>query len=426
MAGGGATAVAGELEPATSGALVGDAAAYAERGDFTNALAAYRAALRVEPESLSARLGHADTRYRRGEYGAALAEFASIASANPGHPVAHHMLGLIHARRGASHEAIVAQRQAIAADASYSPARYQLGVLLAGAGEWDAARASLQEALRLEPHMPEAYYQLARLLRRQGDLEQASAMMRRFRVENDHVERMQRLRETLLAGDEQDRTSALVGLGLFHIEREEFDAAERRLTAALPEPEAYAGLGRVALEREQYADAVASYARAFELAFDAPQARYHTAVALMQQGDGERAMSHLRAAIEADPAMAEAHLLLGTLYAARRDIPPAVTHYERAIALAPEDPVARHSLGYLLGREGLELPRAVSLTRDATRLEPTSALYHNTLSWLLLQLGDHDAAERAVRRAIELEPENAVYRAGLDAVRQARRGGARP
>ncbi len=198
------------------------------------------------------------------------------------------------------------------------------------------------------------------------------------------------------------------------------DAAEARLQEALPEREAHAGLGRVALERERFADAVASYTRAFDMGFDAPQARYSAGFALMQTGDGDGAMVHLLAAAEAEPDMAEAHLLIGTLYAARRDILQAAHHYERAIHLDPEDAVARHSLAYMLGRRGVESVRAIALAREATRLQPTTALYHNTLSWLLLKAGNHDAAERAALRALELSPENEVYQAGLDAIRQAR------
>ncbi|MAF09398.1 hypothetical protein CMK11_03015, partial [Candidatus Poribacteria bacterium] len=409
--------LSGGAAPTNAQGWVETAAAQAERGRLTAAMAAYDAALALDPALMPARLGRANAQYRRGAYDAARTAYALIAESSPDHPVAHYMLGLIHARRGATEDAITAHRAAVEADPEFAEAQYQLGALHAGSGDRDAARASLEEAARLKPHMPEPYYQLARVYRELGDAKRASAMMERFRIENGRVEAMQRLEETLAVGSREGRNAALIGLGLLHIEREEFDAAEARLREALPAAEAHAGLGRVALERERFADAVASYTRAFDLGFEAPQARYSVGLALMRLGDGERAMVHLLAAVEAEPDMAEAHLLIGTLYAARHDTPRAMRHYERAMDLDPTDAVARHSLAYLLGREEIELERAAALARQATRLQPTTALYHNTLSWLLLKAGDHDAAERSALRALELSPENEVYQAGVDAIR---------
>lgn len=410
--------VRGASGPTGADGWTSRAIGHVERGRFAEAMEAYDEALALDSGYMPARLGRADAQYRRGAYDEALTAYTRISEAAPAQAVAHYMRGLIHARRGDTDEAVAAQEATIAADPTYATAHYQLGSLRAGAGEWDAARASLEEATRLAPHMPEPYYQLSRVYRQFRDGERAEAAMRRFRVENERVEAMARLEETLAAGAADDRTGALVGLGLLHIERDEFDRAEARLRAALPAERAHAGLGRVALERERFADAVTRYTHAFELGFDEPQARYHAGFALMRLGDGVRAMTHLQAAIHAEPDMAEAHLLIATLYAARRDTPQATRHYAHAVELDPDDAIARHSLAYLYGREEIELPRAVALAREATRLAPTTALYHNTLSWLLLKSDDRDAAEIAALRAVELAPGNAVYRARLSAVRE--------
>ena len=420
------TALGSEPAPTHADEWAARAAAHVKRGRFAEGISAYNDALALDPEHVIARLGRADALYRSGSYDAALRAYSLISELAPGNAVAHYMRGLIHARRGNADEAIAAQEAAVAVDPGYAAAHYQLGSLRAGAGHRDSARASLEQAVRLAPHMPEPYYALARLYRHVGDIERASTMMQRFRVENARVETMARLQETLAVGDAADRVGALVGLGLMHIERDELDAAESRLRAALPAPEAHAGLARVALARERFADAVASYTRAFDLGFDAPQARYNAGLALMRLGDGVRAMAHLLAAIDAEPDMADAHLLIGTLHAARRDTPRAAQHYERAIELDEGDAVARHGLAYLYGREGVELTRAVTLAREATRLAPRNPLYHNTLAWLLLKSGDYDAAEQAARRAVELAPENDVYQAGLSAVRQRATEGDKP
>ena len=80
--------------------------------------------------------------------------------------------------------------------------------------------------------------------------------------------------------------------------------------------------------------------------------------------------------------------------------------------------MAHHGLAYLYGQHDRNLAKAVELARHATKLSPDSAPYYNTVSWLYYKIGKYDAAETAILKAIELAPDNPLYREGLTEIRQ--------
>ena len=86
------------------------------------------------------------------------------------------------------------------------------------------------------------------------------------------------------------------------------------------------------------------------------------------------------------------------------------------IQLSSDDAVAYHSLAYLYGQHNRSLESGVKFARKAVQLSPKSALYHSTLSWLLYKLSRYTEAEGAILRAIEINPNNPLYREGLEEI----------
>jgi tetratricopeptide (TPR) repeat protein len=82
--------------------------------------------------------------------------------------------------------------------------------------------------------------------------------------------------------------------------------------------------------------------------------------------------------------------------------------YRHALELAPNDGYAKFYLGNQLASVG-ELEQAIELTREALATEPLRANWYNWLAAYLSGLHRLDEAERAIRRAIELQPGAAVY-----------------
>ena len=109
-------------------------------------------------------------------------------------------------------------------------------------------------------------------------------------------------------------------------------------------------------------------------------------------------------ALALTPSLAAAHWARAYLLQnADFDWRGAEAEQSRALALDPNDPAAKFNLGILRATLG-QLEPAIELTRQALATDPLRASWYNWLAGYLSGLDLLDEAERAVRRAIELQP----------------------
>ena len=114
-------------------------------------------------------------------------------------------------------------------------------------------------------------------------------------------------------------------------------------------------------------------------------------------------------ALALSPKLAAAHVARGALLQfADFDWRGAEAEFRRALALAPNDGEAKFFVGRQLAFFG-ELDPAIELTRQALTTEPLRSDWHNSLALYLSGLNRLDEAERAIRRAIELQPTTAYH-----------------
>jgi len=109
-------------------------------------------------------------------------------------------------------------------------------------------------------------------------------------------------------------------------------------------------------------------------------------------------------ALALSPELAAAYLARGYVYlVADFNWRGAEAEYRHAMELAPNDGEAKFYLGRQVAVLG-EMERAIELTREALVTEPLRANWHSWLATYLVGLNRVDEAERAIRRAIELQP----------------------
>lgn len=82
------------------------------------------------------------------------------------------------------------------------------------------------------------------------------------------------------------------------------------------------------------------------------EARYHLGAALTEVDQYEEAHAHLHDVIQGDPQRAEAYNSLGYLYSRQGQSAPAITSYERAIAVRPNYAQAHLNLAIMLLQRG--------------------------------------------------------------------------
>ncbi len=128
-------------------------------------------------------------------------------------------------------------------------------------------------------------------------------------------------------------------------------------------------------------------------------------------------------ALALSPNLAAAHNARGdVLQLVDFDWRGAEVEYRRALELSPNDAQAKFNLGAALAIYG-EMDQAIEITRQALVTEPLRAWGYKALATYFLGLHRLDEAERAMNKAIEMQPASGPYHSWLTII-ETRRGNA--
>ena len=203
-------------------------------------------------------------------------------------------------------------------------------------------------------------------------------------------------------------------------------------------------LGRVLEWRRHWQDAIAAYERVDPESPYAWEARLRTATNLRRLERDDEAVAMLQAMADTAPERTDALVALGDLYRSRERWLDAVTHYDRAVAraqeqpswsllyvrgialerakqwdraeadflraldLRPDDPLLLNYLGYSWAEQGRHLDRAREMIEKAVDQRPRDGYIVDSLGWVLYRLGDFEGAVAQLERAVELRPQDPV------------------
>jgi tetratricopeptide (TPR) repeat protein len=288
----------------------------------------------------------------------------------------------------------------------------EMGKLFIVTEYYDAAQASLDNASLLAPTEMRWPYYLGHV----------------FRLENDPAKAVHAFERAMaIKGDD---VPTLVWLAEMHLTLNEPQAAEAPLVKARTlQPDAAAvlyGLGRVALARHNYAEAVSDLERALAVAPRATRVHYPLSMAYRGLGKKDQADAHLRLRGDgeltpADPLMGELADLLqnASAFEARgskaledKQWNEAVAQLSKAIALAPDNASTRLNLGTAYYMQG-DAEHAMAQYREAIRLSPSFARAHFVLGLLLETRGDDRAAIDEFTATVGSDPKNLDARFSL-------------
>lgn len=133
-------------------------------------------------------------------------------------------------------------------------------------------------------------------------------------------------------------------------------------------------------------------------------AQWRLGVAAAQARERDRAIEHLRAAVEIEPSLPQLQFELAQTLEEGGQIGPALRHYERALALDPDHADANARYGLALLRLGRRDEARLHLER-ALRADPTLSRAHAGLAQIYADAGRDREAEAHYRRALSLEPD---------------------
>jgi tetratricopeptide (TPR) repeat protein len=152
---------------------------------------------------------------------------------------------------------------------------------------------------------------------------------------------------------------------------------------------------------------------------DRATAAYVQGALAYQHGDAETAVSELSEAVQENPDLTMAHVLLGDIYRSRTDYRDAADHYEVAARLDPYDYKNHYNLGItyqFLSR----LQEAVACYLRALKLKPTDLNSNMNLGLVYLALNQPDDALAMMQRAVKVDPKSAAAHCNLGVALEAK------
>jgi TolB-like protein len=112
-----------------------------------------------------------------------------------------------------------------------------------------------------------------------------------------------------------------------------------------------------------------------------------------------------RKALELDPSLAEAHVLLADIYQERWEWSDAEAEYKKALELKPNDAVAHLGFANWLLCQG-RTDEALAWSRHARELDPLGDI-GISIGWILFQARRYDEAIRELRSVLAVHPDSA-------------------
>ena len=92
----------------------------------------------------------------------------------------------------------------------------------------------------------------------------------------------------------------------------------------------------------------------------------------------------------------------GDLYAAAGDTAKALSLYDDAIILNPDNSMAMNNAAYFMAERDIDLPRAESLSSKAVKLDPENPTYLDTYAWILFKKKDYSLARQYIDMTLRL------------------------
>jgi tetratricopeptide (TPR) repeat protein len=247
-----------------------------------------------------------------------------------------------------------------------------LGDAWKNSGNPKAAVAAFEQAVRIQPKSVPALRSLAASLKTSGNVSRSEQILNRAldlapldgSTWNQYAMLEADLGRTGRAIEKLQKALALnpdlpegdLNLATLFVQEAQIGAAETALKRALSidpyDAAAYDLMGRVLAAKNETSMALDSFQKATHLRPDYGPYLYNYALALVGAQRLDEARTQAQATVNADPSLAEGHVLLGRLLAGDQRLAEAVSEYQQAVKLQPGFSLAHLDLGLALAAQG--------------------------------------------------------------------------
>jgi tetratricopeptide (TPR) repeat protein len=329
---------------------------------------------------------------RSGEYEKVAELLRKAQTINPNMPGVHGRYAEALLEMGEVDEALEAAMKETEISPTQIGAHILLGKIYLQRGEYQNALAAYTTARQLRPYDSRPYYGLATACARLGQSDKAKEFMETFT----------KLR------NEEDKTLTT-----------QRRASNKPPVAAKILAETLIDAGRVYSEYRQFPKAEEYWLRAAVLDPANTVCRVRLVELYRRAQRGPEALDVCEQLIEIDPRNASYHLSTASLLAQLQRFDAAEEAVRKAIERAPGNAAGYRTLAEILLRSNRKLPEAKALAEKLVEMEPTLRHYL-LLGTACSRTNDRDGALAAMKRAVELAPNNEDIREAYEKLQEGR------
>lgn len=183
---------------------------------------------------------------------------------------------------------------------------------------------------------------------------------------------------------------------------------EKVIEIAKWNPDGWVGVASIHYDRGRFNDAVQLLLEAEKFVAEEFRIYFLLGISYQRLHQPIEAASILEKAIQLNEKSVDALSALGLVYDEMKRYEDSDSIYERALRLEPTNHLLLNNYGYSLAERGLQLERALKMSKEAINQQPENQSYLDTYGWIYYRLGDYEEAARWIQKAIELGSKSTV------------------
>ena len=360
-----------------------------EQQNYSEAVRVWQQGLKIDASQPAAYQAMGSMSLEEGDYETAIAHWRKALEVEPEWPGARLAIGLALMHLQRIQEAVTEFQGDLKTSPDPAQAHFLLGQAYLQLEEFEKAREHYEAAVQEAPRFTNAYYGLSRVLTRVGQTDAAKEALTKF--------------QELKAGEQKAK-------------REGEEAYDDMIAQRGALSRTYDRAGMIFWQYRNAAKATDYFRVAACLDPKNALSRLHLANLYERQGDLEGAAGMYEEIALAYPQDVRPYLSIGSMYARAARIVQAEKAFQRANQIDPQHPVAYYELARLYMLAGMKLDVAEALAEKLVELAPIAGNY-DLLGWIYHLNGKSAQAEAAASKAVELQPDNQIYRNHYETIR---------
>jgi tetratricopeptide (TPR) repeat protein len=322
-------------------------------------------------------------------------------------------------------KAIEAFRQLVTLDPENAMVKRSIAEFYFNAGKFDSAKTLYTELSEKNPNDIDLHGALAEVYIHQGAWSNAEKEFQiilasdsvsadtRFKIASAYYLQAQK-DSTLIPKTIEQFTNFLnaypsdwrpmLYLGVLNRLKKNYPDAQRYLEQAVGTAswnvEVWWQLGWLYFEQEKLSETIATMERGKQLLPNEFRVHLLLGIACSRAQRHMDAVVALERAVELEPEDVNALSSLGLAYDAMKNFHKSDSTYERALKIDPHYSLVLNNFAYSLSERGVQLERALAMSKEAVSKDSLNPSYLDTYGWILFRLGDYTGAEQYIKKAI--------------------------